>query len=76
MFQDCIGGQFVGLLRRTGECGRDVIPRGSLSLGRGVWLNRRRTTRSRSAKLVWTQIELERPGLRSQRVHTYAGDLQ
>ena len=79
VFQDCIGGQPVGLRRRTGEYGRDVIPRGLLSLGRGVRRDRRarrRATRSRTAMLVRTQIEFERPGLRRSRVHADAGDLQ
>ena len=49
VIQDCIGGQPVGLRRRTGECGRDVIPRGLLGLGRGVWLDRRRAGAPRAA---------------------------
>ena len=69
--QDGIGGQPVGLRRRTGKYGRDVIPRGLLGLGRGVRRDgrgSRRTRRGCAAMLVRTQIELERPGLRRLRV--------
>ena len=51
VFQDCIGGQPVGLRRRTGEYGRDMIPRGLLGLGRGVRLDGRRSRRTSVAAL-------------------------